>query len=209
MSALLFEARHPVAGYVLAHGAGAGMRHPFLAQMAVELAAVGVTTLRYQFPYMEAGTHRPDSPAVAVAAVRAAVARARELLPNLPLVAGGKSFGGRMTSTAAAESPLEGVLGLMFLGFPLHPANRPATTRGDHLVRVTVPMLFLQGTRDDLADLTLIRGVSDRLGPSATLHEVAEANHAFAVPKRTGRTSADVIVELAQVSAGWIRTVAG
>ena len=209
MSALLFEARHPVAGYVLAHGAGAGMRHPFMVQMAIQLAAEGVTTLRYQFPFMEAGTHRPDSPAVAVATVRAAVARARELLPDLPLFAGGKSFGGRMTSAAAAESPLDGVLGLMFLGFPLHPPNRPATVRGDHLARVTVPMLFLQGTRDDLADLALIRGVSDRLGPSATLHEVAEANHAFAVPKRTGRTSADVIVELAQVSAGWIRTVAG
>ncbi len=196
-----------MAGYVLAHGAGAGMRHPFMADVAAALAAAGVTTLRYQFPFMEAGGHRPDSPAVAVATVRAAVDRARHLLPGLPLVAGGKSFGGRMTSTAAAESALEGVRGLVFLGFPLHPPKRPATTRGDHLDRVTVPMLFLQGTRDDLAEVGLIRSVGARLGGRATLHEIAEANHAFAVPKRTGRTAADVIAELAATTAEWIGTL--
>lgn len=209
VSALLLEAVTPVAACVLAHGAGAGMRHPFMAEVAAALAAAGVTTLRYQFPYMEAGTHRPDSPTVAVATVRAAVARARELLPGLPLVAGGKSFGGRMTSTAAAQAPLAGVTGLVFLGFPLHPPKRPAITRGDHLDRVTVPMLFLQGTRDDLADIGLIREVCGRLGTRAALHEVGEANHAFAVPKRTGRTHDDVIVELARVAAGWIRTATG
>lgn len=209
VSALLLEAESPVAACVLAHGAGAGMRHPFMAAVAAALAGARVTTLRYQFPYMEAGTHRPDSPTVAVATVQAAVGRARELLPNLPLVAGGKSFGGRMTSTAAAEAPLEGVGGLVFLGFPLHPPKRPATTRGDHLDRVTVPMLFLQGTRDDLADLDSIRGVCQRIGAPATLREIAEANHAFEVPKRTGRTHQDVIVELAHAAAGWIRTVIG
>ncbi len=209
VSALLLEADHPVAAYVLAHGAGAGIRHSFMAEVATALAAAGVTTLRYQFPYMEAGTRRPDAPAVAVATVRAAVARARELLPDLPLVAGGKSFGGRMTSTAAAELALEGVGGLVFLGFPLHPPKRPAITRGDHLDRVTVPMLFLQGTRDDLADLGLIRTVCGRLGATATLHEVAEANHGFEVPKRTGQTHADIILALAQTAAAWIKGVAG
>lgn len=204
VSALLLEAPRPVAGYVLAHGAGAGMRHPFMADVAAALAAAGVTTLRYQFPFMEAGSSRPDSPAVAAATVRAAVDRARALLPGLPLVAGGKSFGGRMTSTASAEAALEGVRGLVFLGFPLHPPKRPAVTRGDHLDRVAVPMLFLQGTRDDLADLELIRSVGGRLGTRATVHEITEANHAFAVPKRTGRTAAEVIVELAVTTAEWI-----
>ncbi len=156
---------------------------------------------------MEAGSQRPDSPAVAAATVRAAVARARDLIPGLPLVAGGKSFGGRMTSTAAAESALDGISGLGFLGFPLHPPKRPGITRADHLDRVAVPMLFLQGTRDDLADLQLIRSVCGRLGSRATLHEIAEANHAFAVPKRTGRTGADVVVELATTTAEWIRTL--
>ncbi len=209
VSALLLEADRPVAAMILAHGAGAGMRHPFMSDIATALAGAGVTTLRYQFPYMEAGAHRPDSPAVAVATVRAAAALARERLPGLPLFAGGKSFGGRMTSTAAAQSPLEGIRGLVFLGFPLHPPKRPAIARGEHLDQVTVPMLFLQGTRDDLADLTLIRGVGGRLGSRATLHEVVEANHAFAVPKRTGRTNADIIVELAETTAHWIRAVIG
>lgn len=209
VSGLLVSAESPFAVVTMAHGAGAGMRHPFMAQMAARLAAVGITTLRYQFPFMEAATHRPDSPAVAVATVRAAVARAAELVPGLPIIAGGKSFGGRMTSTAAAESPLDGVRGLVFLGFPLHPPKRPAITRGAHLDLVTVPMLFLQGTRDDLADLTLIRGVSARLGARATLHEIAEANHAFAVPKRTGRTDADITVELAETTAAWVRAVIG
>ena len=209
VSALLVQAERPVAAYVLAHGAGAGMRHPFMAQMAAELASAGITTLRYQFPFMEAAVGRPDSPTVAVATVRAAVARAADLLPELPLIAGGKSFGGRMTSTAAALSPLEGVRGLVFLGFPLHSPKRPATARGDHLDQVTVPMLFLQGTRDDLADRELMRAVCSRLGAPATLAEVAEANHGFEVPKRTGRTHADIIAELAQTSAAWIRKVVG
>ncbi len=189
---------------VLAHGAGAGMRHPFMGALSRALAARGVATLRYQFPYMEKRHSRPDPPAVAAATVRAACEHARTLAPELTLVAGGKSFGGRMTSTAGAEAPLPGVRGLVFVGFPLHPPKRPGTSRAEHLGDVRVPMLFLQGTRDDLADLALLRPILDRLAPLATLHVVEAADHSFAVLKRSGRTGAEVLDELAETTAGWI-----
>jgi predicted alpha/beta-hydrolase family hydrolase len=193
--------------YVLAHGAGAGMRHRFLQEAADVLATQGIATLRYQFPYLEAGGKRPDPPPVLEATVRAAVARGAALAPGLPLVAGGKSMGGRMTSNAAARGPLEGVAGLVFLGFPLHPAGQPAVTRAEHLDRVEIPMLFLQGTRDTLADLPLIGSVATRLGSRATLHVVEGADHSFAVLKRSGRTAGEVFQELAATIAGWCRTV--
>ncbi len=193
--------------YVMAHGAGAGMRHPFLARIAAELGARDIGTLRYQFPYMEDGSNRTDPPAVAAATVRAAVTLAAERFPGVPLLAGGKSFGGRMTSTAAAEAPLPGVKGLVFLGFPLHPPKRPDTTRAEHLARVTVPMLFLQGTRDDLADLELITGVTRALGPRATLHVVEGGDHSFAMLKRDGRTADQVMDELADTIVAWSETL--
>ncbi|HUE77792.1 MAG TPA: alpha/beta family hydrolase, partial [Longimicrobiales bacterium] len=177
VSALLVAPPSPRAALVLAHGAGAGMRHAFMQAVADGLAERGVATLRYQFPYMEAGGRRPDRPAVAHAAVRAAVDAAGRELPDVPLFAGGKSFGGRMTSQAAADAPLPGVRGLVFFGFPLHPPGRPGTERADHLAAVTVPMLFLQGTRDDLADLALLRPVLEPLGDRATLHVVEGADH--------------------------------
>lgn len=183
------------------------MEHPFLEAVARALTTRGIATLRYQFPYTEAGGRRPDPPGVLLATVRAAVARARELMPDLRLFAGGKSMGGRMTSNAAAERPLEGVSGLVFLGFPLHPPKRPAIDRAEHLARVTLPMLFLQGTRDDLADLELIRQVSAGVGPRATLHVVEGADHSFAVLKRSGRTGAEVLEELADAVAAWARSV--
>src|SRR5690348_14223964 len=189
--------------YVLAHGAGAGMRHPFLEAISQRLAEQGIATLRYQFRYMEQRSRRPDPPAVAAATVRAAVAEAARLAPGLPLVAGGKSFGGRMTSTAQAEEPLPGVRGLVFLGFPLHPPGRPDDKRAEHLARVTIPMLFLQGTRDEFADLKLLRPVLKRLGARATLHLVEDGDHSFRVPKRTGRADADVMGELVQVIGDW------
>jgi hypothetical protein len=193
--------------YVLAHGAGAGMRHPFLETMAQRLAERGIATLRYQFPYMEQGARRPDPPAVAEAAVRAAVEEAARVAPRLPLVAGGKSFGGRMTSSAQASAPLPGVAGLVFLGFPLHPPGRPGITRADHLDRVAVPTLFLQGTRDDFADLTLLRQVVARLGTRATLHLIEGGDHSFKVLKRTGRTEADVMGELVGAVEEWGRGI--
>jgi predicted alpha/beta-hydrolase family hydrolase len=193
--------------YVVAHGAGAGMTHPFLAAIAHTLAERGIATLRYQFPYMEAGSGRPDSPALAQATVRAAVAEAHRLKPRLPLFAGGKSFGGRMTSGAAAAQPLAGVRGIAFLGFPLHPPGRPGTERGEHLADVTVPMLFVQGTRDEFAGLTLLKPVVRRLGRRATLHLIEEANHSFRVPAKTGRKEAEVRAEIADALAGWIDTV--
>jgi len=189
--------------YVLAHGAGAGMRHPFLESIAQRLAARGIATLRYQFPYMERRAGRPDSPAIAAATVRAAVAEAARVAPGLPLVAGGKSFGGRMTSTAQAEAPLPGVRGLLFLGFPLHPPGRPDDKRAQHLSQVRIPMLFLQGTRDEFADLTLLRPVVQRLGERATLHLVEGGDHSFHVLKRSGRTDADVMTELAATVDRW------
>jgi hypothetical protein len=189
---------------VLAHGAGAGMRHPFLEQFAQALSAVGIGTLRYEFAYMEAGKHRVDSPAVATARVRNAVAEAARVAPGVPLFAGGKSFGGRMTSTAQAEAPLEGVRGLVFVGFPLHPPGKPGIERAAHLADVQVPMLFLQGTRDEFARLDLLQPVVQGLGTLATLHLVEGADHSF---KSKGRTPAEVIGELAGMVArnlsGW------
>jgi predicted alpha/beta-hydrolase family hydrolase len=187
----------------LAHGAGAGMAHPFLASLATELAAAGVATLRYQFPYMEQRRGSPDSPAVATSTVAAAVRTAWEQAPDLPLFAGGKSFGGRMTSQAAAEGLLSGVRGLVFFGFPLHPPNKPGTKRAEHLKNVTVPMLFLQGTRDTLADLTLLKPICEDLGSLATLHIVETADHSFHMLKKSGKTDADALRELAQTTASW------
>src|SRR6266705_3645093 len=188
---------------VLAHGAGAGMSHPFMEKLASELAGVGVATLRYQFPYMEQKRRVPDASAVLTATVVAAVHAAAEAAPGLPLLAGGKSMGGRMTSQAAAERPLDGVRGLVFFGFPLHPPNRPGTKRAEHLAKVTVPMLFLQGTRDTLADLTLLRPICEKLGSRATLHIIQEGDHSFHVLKKAGKTDAEVIKELAETTAAW------
>ena len=189
--------------YVLAHGAGAGMRHPFLESIAQRLAERSIATLRYQFPYMEQRARRPDPPAVAAATVRAVVAEAARLAPALPLVAGGKSFGGRMTSTAQAEEPLAGVRGLVFLGFPLHPPGRPADKRAEHLAQVRIPMLFLQGDRDEFADLKLLRPVVKQLGERVALHLVEGGDHSFHVLKRSGRTDADVMGELAEAIVVW------
>src|SRR5881296_2441646 len=188
---------------VLAHGAGAGMSHPFMEKLAGELANVGMATLRYQFPYMEQHRQVPDSPAVLTATVVAAVRTAANVAPGLPLLAGGKSMGGRMTSQAAARHPLNGVRGLVFFGFPLHPPNRPGTKRGDHLAKVTAPMLFLQGTRDTLADLKLLRPVCAKLGPRVTLHIIETADHSFHVLKKSGRSDAEVLRELAETTVLW------
>ena len=188
---------------VLAHGAGAGMNHPFMEMLAGELADVGVATLRYQFPYMEERRRVPDAPAVLTATVVAAVRAAAEEAPGLRLLAGGKSMGGRMTSQAAAPRPLDGVQGLVFFGFPLHPPKQPGTKRADHLVKVTVPMLFLQGTRDTFADLKLLRPVCAKLGSRATLHVIETADHSFHVLKSSGRSDAEVLRELAETAAAW------
>ena len=194
---------------VLAHGAGAGMHHPFMEMLAGELASVGVATFRYQSPYMEERRRIPDSPAVLTATVVAAVRAAAEAAPGLPLLAGGKSMGGRMTSQAAAEHPLDGVRGLVFFGFPLHPPNRPGTKRADHLARVTTPMLFLQGTRDTLADLKLLRPLCAKLGSRATLHIIETADHSFHGLKRSGKSDAEVLRELAETAASWAEGIEG
>jgi hypothetical protein len=207
VSGLLLAPSKARACYVLAHGAGAGMTHPFMAAMAKGLAERGVATLRYQFPYMEQRSKRPDSPKVAHAAVRAAVLAAAQLVPELALFAGGKSFGGRMTSQAQAVSPLPGVRGLVFLGFPLHPAGQPSTERAKHLLDVQIPMLFLQGTRDNLADLPLVESVCKELGQRATLKLYQDADHSFHVPARTGRKDSEVLAELLDTLAGWINAV--
>src|SRR2546421_6482795 len=195
--------------YVLAHGAGAGMTHPFLTAIANGLAERGIATLRYQFPYMEKGSKRPDSPKVAHATVRAAVLEAARLVPNLPLFAGGKSFGGRMTSQAQAESALPGVRGLVFLGFPLHPPGQPSEERGKHLFDVQIPMLFLQGTRDDFASMQLLEPLCKQLGERATLKLFQDADHSFHVPARSGRKDAEVRAELLDTLADWIRNWSG
>ena len=194
----------PRAGFVLAHGAGAGMRHPFMNALAAALVARGIATLRYQFPYMERGSKRPDRPALAHATVRAAVAAARQRLPNVALVAGGKSFGGRMTSQAQASAALEGVAGLVFLGFPLHPVGKPSDERAHHLADVRIPMLFLQGDRDELADLTLLRPVVTRLASRATLEVFPDADHSFHVKASTGRKDADVRADLVDRLIAWM-----
>jgi predicted alpha/beta-hydrolase family hydrolase len=188
---------------VLAHGAGAGMHHPFMEAISEELASQSIATFRYQFPYMEQGGGRPDPPAVLVATVRAAVQAAIEAAPDLPLLAGGKSLGGRMTSTAASQSPLPGVHGIVFFGFPLHPPGQPSTERARHLQFVTIPMLFLQGTRDKLAELELLRPVCSGLGSRAKLHVIQSADHSFAVLKRSGRNDRDVLKELGATVADW------
>lgn len=204
VSALLDRPGQARAAFVLAHGAGAGMQHAFLAGLAHSLAQRGVATLRFQFPFAEQGSKRPDAPTVAQSTIRSAVAEAARRLPGLPLFAGGKSFGGRMTSQAQAEAALPGVRGLVFVGFPLHPASKPGIARAAHLQQVKVPMLFLQGTRDALADLGLMRQVTDRLGAGATLHVVEGADHAFHVLVRSGRTDAEVLDELVTTTVAWM-----
>ena len=184
------------------------MRHPFMAAVAKGLAERGVATLRYQFPYMEAGAKRVDPPNVAQAAVRAAVAEGARRLPALALVAGGKSFGGRMTSQAEAAAPMAGLRGIAFLGFPLHAAGKPSTERAAHLFDVRIPMLCLQGTRDPLADLALLRPVLEKLGKRAALKAFDDVDHSFHVPARTGRKDADIMVELLDTLAAWIGKVA-
>jgi uncharacterized protein len=207
VSGLLQTEAEARACYVMAHGAGAGMAHPFMTAVANGLAARGIATLRYQFPYMENGSRRPDTPRLAQATVRAAVAEASRLLPGLELLAGGKSFGGRMTSQAQAASPLPGVRGLVFLGFPLHPAGRPSGERAVHLEAVRVPMLFLQGTRDELADLSLLQALAARLAARATLRLFQDADHSFHVPARTGRKDSEIMAEMLDVLAAWIDTL--
>ena len=190
--------------FVLAHGAGAGMTHPALEAIAAELGERGVATLRYQFPFMEQRSRRPDPPPLAHATVRAAVEAAARLAPDLALVARGRSFSGRMTSQAQSASPLPGVRGLVFLGFPLHPAGRPSSERGEHLSEVGVPMLFLQGTRDALAHLPLLEALCARLGKRATLKLLPEADHSFHVPARSGRSEAEIREDLLTALAAWI-----
>jgi len=204
VSGLLLVPEQPRACYVLAHGAGAGMMHPFLAAIAKGLAERSIATLRYQFPYMEQKSKRPDPPKVAHATVRAAVGEAARLLPVVPLFAGGKSFGGRMTSQAQALSPLPGVRGLIFLGFPLHPAGQPSSDRAKHLFDVQIPMLFLQGTRDQLASMELLQPLCEQLGARATLKLFQDADHSFHVPAKSGRKDSDVQIDLLNTIAEWI-----
>src|SRR6476660_3826222 len=208
VSALLIRPESAHACYVFAHGAGAGMRHASMEAIASGLAERGIATLRYQFPYMEKGSKRPDPPALAQATVRAAVAEAGKRCAGLPLIAGGKSFGGRMTSQAQAAAPLPGVHGLAFLGFPLHPAGKPSSDRAKHLADVKIPMLFLQGSRDSLAELKLLEPVVKSLGRSATLHRVEGADHSFHVPARSGRNDREVMNEILDAFAAWVGKIA-
>lgn len=204
VSALLIRPEDAKALYVFAHGAGAGMTHKSMASNAEGLAERGIATLRYQFPYMEKGSKRPDPPRIAHAAVRAAAAEAVKLAPGLSLFAGGRSFGGRMTSQTQANSPLPGVRGLAFLGFPLHPAGKPGIERAEHLSRVQVPMLFVSGARDALAEMNLLKSVVETLGDRATLHVIAEADHSLKVAARSGRTSAEAEAEALDAMAEWM-----
>jgi len=206
VSGLVQSPADPVACYVFAHGAGAGMGHSFMGAVADGLAARGIATLRFQFPSMEAGKKRPDPPPVAHAAMRAAAAQALQRFGSLPLFAGGKSFGGRMTSQAQALEPLPGVAGLVFVGFPLHPPGPPSSGRADHLSDVRVPMLFVQGTRDALADLASIQAVTKKLGALATLLEIDGADHAFHVLRRSGRSDEEVLTQVLDGIAGWMRS---
>jgi len=208
VSALLLLPANPRGCFVLAHGAGAGMSHPFMETVATGLADRGIATLRYQFPYMEKGSKRPDTPAVAHAAVRAAVTEAARCCPGLPLIAGGKSFGGRMTSQAQAIAPLPDVRGLVFLGFPLHPPGKPSIERAAHLSDVKIPMLFLQGTRDEFAELRLLEPVIKSLGNLASLHLVKDGDHSLHVPARSGRKSKEVMAEVLDAAAAWTGALA-
>ena len=207
VSALLDVPADAHALYVFGHGAGAGMAHAFMASVALGLAERGIATLRYQFPYMERGSRKPDVPKVAHATVRAAVAEAARRQPLLPLVAGGKSFGGRMTSQAQAAAPLPGVIGLLFFGFPLHPAGKPSIERAQHLAAVKVPMLFVQGTRDELADAGLIEPTVDALRGTATLHWVPEGDHSLHVPAKSGRSDAQVLSTALDAVRDWVERV--
>ena len=204
VSGLLQVPKGARACYVVAHGAGAGMSHPFMAAVASGLAERGIATLRYQFPYMEKGVRRPDPPRLAQAAVRAAVLEASRQLPGLTFFAGGKSFGGRMTSQAQAASPLAGVGGLIFLGFPLHPPGQPSADRARHLLEIQVPMLFQQGSRDQFADMEFLQPVINQLGARATLNLFQDADHSFHVPARTGRKDSEVIAEMLDSLVEWV-----
>jgi predicted alpha/beta-hydrolase family hydrolase len=203
VSAVLLLPARATCLFVLAHGAGAGMNHTFMAAIANQLAADNVATFRYQFPYMEHRRSVPDKQPLLIATVAAAVRIAAQLAPDLPLFAGGKSMGGRVTSLAASEQKLEAVRGLIFLGFPLHPPKRPSTKRAEHLNLVKQPMLFLQGTRDDLADLSLLRPICESLGPQAKLHIIEGADHSFHVLKRSGKTDPEVLTELSRTVKAW------
>lgn len=203
VSALLLRPHDASHLLVLGHGASTNMRHIHLKTIAERLADVGIATFRYNFPSMEQGRGR-DSEAVCTQTVRSAVAAAREVAPGLPILAGGHSFGGRMTSTAAAGAPLDGVIGLIFFAFPLHPPGKPNTNRADHLTAVSVPMLFLSGTRDDLADLNLLGPVCEKLGRLATLHTLETADHGFKILKRSRKSEEDIYVEVARVAQAWI-----
>ena len=204
VSALLLRPQKAKFLLVLGHGAGAGMHHNFMENLSAELAETGVATFRYQFPYMEQGRKAPDRPPILTATVKAAASCAAQAAPDLPLFAGGKSMGGRMTSQAASLGLLPGIRGIVFFGFPLHPPKQPSTKRADHLTNVEVPMLFLQGTRDTLADLSLIRSVTTQLGSRATLHIFETADHSFHVLKSSGKTDSDVMKELARTTAAWM-----
>jgi predicted alpha/beta-hydrolase family hydrolase len=210
VSAMLLEPRDAKACLVMAHGAGAGMSHPFMDAVARGLAARRIATLRYQFPYMEQGTKRPDRAPLAQATVRAAVVEANKRFSELPLLAGGKSFGGRMTSQAQAAAPLDAVRGLVFFGFPLHAAGKPSDERAAHLYQVAVPMLFLQGSKDKLAELSLLKPLLHKLGPQASLHIAVDADHSFHAPARSGRSDADVMAEILDAVAAWVgKLIAG
>ncbi len=209
VSARLLRPAGPTALLVLAHGAGASMRHPFLERLAGHLAERAVASLRFQFPYMERHQRRPDPPGLLVAAVRAAVAAATRLAPGLPVVAGGKSLGGRMTSTAAAHGGLAAARGIVFFGFPLHPPGKPGVERARHLSAVEQPMLFLQGTRDTLAHLELLTPICEGIGARARLHVVEGADHGFHVLERSGRSDDDVMTELADTTVSWIDEILG
>jgi len=208
VSGILLVPKHPFACYVLAHGAGAGMTHPFLRAVAEGLKERDMATLRYQFPYMQNGSKRPDRPPLAQATVRAAVAAATSLVPTLPLFAGGKSFGARMTSQAQAKAPLPAVAGLAFIGFPLHPAGHPSDDRAKHLSEVRVPMLFVQGTRDALADQRIFASVLKQLSGLATSHLIEDVDHSFHAPVRSGKTDGQVLDEALDALTAWARGIA-
>jgi predicted alpha/beta-hydrolase family hydrolase len=203
VSALFLLPSSARACYVFAHGAGAGMTHPFMETIAAGLSEAGIATLRFQFPYMERGSRRPDTPALCHATVRAAVAEAAQIAPGLPLIAGGRSFGGRMSSQAQALSPLAGVIGLAFLGFPLHPAGRPSDERAQHLLATRLPLLFLQGDRDELAQMSVLLPVIQRLGERATLKLIQNADHSFRVPAKPKREGSPIIAQLVQTMLDW------